>query len=74
MITIKNARAPGGELKVSHVDGQRLVMYLRLAHLGGLQKHHRAYVSTEEGYFNPVRGHYVPKDGDVIEMRRVRNI
>lgn len=74
MITIKNARAPGGKLEVPHVDGRMLVMYLRLAHLGGLQKHHRAYASTEGGYFNPVRGYYVPKDGDVIEMRRVRNI
>ena len=70
----RSIEVDGEKLQVPFVDGQQLTVYLRNSNLSGLRKHCRIEATVASKYFSKVRGSYVPKDGDVIRLRRVGSI
>jgi hypothetical protein len=69
-----SAGAPEEHIELIWVEGKSLRMYLKDNRLTGLKKHCRADVLNGNGYPQRVMVSYVPKDGDVIRLRRTRSI
>ena len=72
----KHTRAAFEEERVNlpWVEGKSLKMYLREAKLAGLKTGCRADVLNGAGYPERIKTSYVPKDGDIIRLRRVRSM
>lgn len=72
----KHTRGAYGDERVDleWAGGKTLKMYLNDAGLAGLKTHCRADVLNSEGLPERVRSSYVPRDGDVIRLRRIRSV
>lgn len=69
-----NGALEDDRVNLEWADGKTFRMYLKEAGLSGLKKHCRADVLNADGCPVRIRTSYIPKDGDVIRLRRTRSI